>query len=320
MHIKFLAYVLATSFLVMIGCSEQKVVSEDTKSSEASEAEDNIYINTKTINKGIFSKLTKQQQKAIKKIIDNIEDYDEDGVLPKNIDKENFIVYNQRYDFVIEIDSGDNKVIVLLTNDYKDKNKFEIDNIHMASSVLDTNVLPTFDEVDFLTDYQKDKYNRAMAMISACDICPIDLCDYNENSETIEKTVQLDGKDYNFTYVLCKNENFTNYKEFENYVYSLFTKEYWRNVRDVDTRFIEQNGNLYCHDGARGSNMTYCDNDKYELISKTENKIEFYDICCYSSLRFSDDFKREWAEVVKNKAVLEKIDGEWKFTELVLPW
>ncbi|MEG1993649.1 MAG: hypothetical protein RR048_01940 [Oscillospiraceae bacterium] len=320
MTTKFLAFVLAANFLVMAGCSEQKATKEDINNSEVAETEDSIYQGTKTINKDIFSQLTNKQQETINKIIDNIEDYDKDGVLPKKIDKDNFIVYNQRYDFIVEIGSDDNKVIVLLANDYEDKNKFEIDGIHMANSVLETNDLPTFDEVDFLTDEQKDKYNEAMDMISACDICPIEICDYIEDSETIEKTVKINGEDCTYTYMLCKSEKFTNYKEFENYVYSLFTKEFWKNIRYVDTRFVEQNGNLYCHDGARGSNITYCGNDKYELISKTENKIEFYVLNYYSGLHLYDGFKPEWAEVVKNKAVLEKIDGEWKFSELVLPW
>lgn len=338
MHTKFLAFILATSFLVMAGCSEQKAISEDTKSSEVSETEDNMYDSNYVMNIDIFSTLTKRQQREIKKIVDNIEVYyenfvstdhnnfaieirDKNEVFPQNIDKENFVISNKDNDFVVEIGSGDNKVIVLLTNDYENKNKFKLKDVYMANN-FKTYDFPLFDEVDFLDDEQKQLFLDAMELLSACHLSPDHFCDKKKTKNAKDREIEVKwGEDKYSTcnYVLCKNDKFSTYDEFKDYVYSIFTKEYWDNIEHVDKSFIEKDGNLYCMFAARGSLMSFLGKNRYELISRTENKIEFYDISYYDWLQSYEGTKPEWTQVVKNKAVLEKIDGEWKFSELVYP-
>lgn len=315
---KYAVLLLVFGLLVSSCFPKEKIITDEVKNSVI-EKEEQTNTYSKNINVDVFKKLTKPQQKAIKNIIENIEDYNEDGVLPDDIDKDDFVVYEGTYNLAVELGKENNKIIVIVSKNLEDKS-LNVYDVHMANDILNILKLPKIDNVKFLNTEQKVLYKEALEIFEGVFLGPAMFCDRDRDDEPIY--VKIPDYDEPHRYVLCINDKFTNYKEFKDYVYSFFTKEFWDKIEPYNNNFVERDGLLYCRDGGSNWIMPYLgfEENRYELISKTDEKIEFYDINLYSGFRGIEGAKPEWIEIEKNKAVLEKVDGEWKVSELALPW
>lgn len=140
-------------------------------------------------------------------------------------------------------------------------------------------------------------------------------------------SVELDG--INYTVARGRYKNWT---DFESTILSVFTKELFDSSNEIELGpiYLSHQKQLYIIDIGRGSNECYNTNfpDDFELISQTEEKIQFnvighfsqawYPIGDETSQEVSERLNRSYDYTMSVPVEMVKQDGEWRFSEFEL--
>lgn len=147
---------------------------------------------------------------------------------------------------------------------------------------------------------------------------------------TCKESAEIDGMTY-----YCCDGLLTTWEDFEKAMTALFTQEYFEELNDLSytdgsgtyhkrTNFTQQDGALYCSGGARGGDPTFISPETFELISQTEDEIQFYLVANYADfVQQADgtwDHDKENVTQKKKLMVMKKGQDGWRFSQFHLAY
>ena len=172
---------------------------------------------------------------------------------------------------------------------------------------------------DFFDEEQVDLYRRAVSVFPVFSGVPdviesfpmYDGTKYKRDSDLIP--IQVEEHEYmNF---LPVNGRYKKWEDFESMGLSVFTKEYFETLSEY---FLNIDGQLYYRDSAMGGQFGYAPDkqpDRFELISKTENAVEFNLIGHYYQDGFAILDDKGPINTLSFLIKMEMTEDGWRFSQ-----
>lgn len=166
---------------------------------------------------------------------------------------------------------------------------------------------------EFLNEEQQLLYRRAYSVYYAIswNSILIDYPDFVKDYKFEPIRPKFDG------YLISPYGRYTKYTDFEKLIKSVFTDEFWNQVNnrkdnkgEIYQRFKNCDGSLCYIEYERGGSLSRNRNfeDTFELISSSDEKIEFYVIGYYSYRYFINDNETEEQRYNRLKSNYEYIE------------
>ena len=174
-------------------------------------------------------------------------------------------------------------------------------------------------DVDFLTAEQWALYDKGMSFLSSFIISP---GYFTEDHNTVFNQSKKINEWYYCPYISAR---YSNYNDFYNDVLTVYTPDLFETLNHMITSrsgsdsptYMDVDGALYYLDVASGANLTRLwDRERYELVSKDEERIEFDVIAYYCE---HDDVSLENpvpVEMKRGPIVMEKTEDGWRISKL----
>lgn len=242
-------------------------------------------------------------EQLIKELKENFEDIHALTKLPEveDINFDDFVVKTLEI-----IDMGEYTVLELPTNDSEETIAVILKNyitVLTINTTLGETSLPLA-EVEFLNDEQKDTVQKASDLLGKLSVGAMTLGT---------------GDKHKGGYFNCINPDFESYDDFMKYAFSLVTAEYWE--EQYGHCALDVDGELYLHSGGRGGDASYIhDSDIYELISKTEDRIEFYTVGHYNNFIGESDTYPEYTFTKNILNVMENTEQGWRLSKSAITY
>ena len=182
------------------------------------------------------------------------------------------------------------------------------------------------EEADFLDAEQKELLEKGYDRLYAFQVGTGFFGQINEDetypSEMID--IEQDGEIYHKYGGIV----YDSWEDFHTDMLSVFTEDFYNQINTMEVEaigksyplYIEHDGDLYYHDGDRGTNITYL-YDRYELTEQTEDEIK---LTRYSYYQGGDEIKPvEEAEIGSteiSEIILKKAENGWRIDELTMPY
>ena len=176
---------------------------------------------------------------------------------------------------------------------------------------------------DFLTEEQQTLYRKAYTAYKQFALYTDGFGSTEYNPVTVEE--------YDNSFCVG-NGSITTWKDYETAMLGLFTPDYLEELNLTVTEledgttlryahFADYQGQLAFSDGARGSNNAYIPPDTFELISQTEDEIQFYVIGTYHAEEENEEGMLVWTDETTQKKyeiVLTHTENGWRFSQFAL--
>ena len=182
------------------------------------------------------------------------------------------------------------------------------------------------EDADFLDTEQKELLEKGYDRLHAFKISTGYFGHINENetdsSEMID--IEQDGEIYH----KYDGVVYDGWDAFYTDMLSVFTEDFYNQINTMEIEvtnksyplYIEHDGDLYYHDGDRGTNITYLF-DRYELAEQTEGEIRLTRISYFQD---GEELKTvEEAEIGSSETseiILKKTENGWRIDELTMPY
>lgn len=178
-------------------------------------------------------------------------------------------------------------------------------------------------DVDFLTDEQWALYDKGLTNLCHFMYDP-GYIDGDKNAAGFDAKI-VDGWQYYPYY----SEKYPNYDAFYQDMLTIYTPALFETLNHTmkprlnepaPSIYLDVEGNLYYLNCTGGANLTHLQSwDRYELVSKDENRIEFDVIAYYCE---HDDVSLENPVPVRMKRgpiVMERTDADWRISKFDYP-
>ena len=162
---------------------------------------------------------------------------------------------------------------------------------------------------DFLNEEQIDVYRRAVTIFPVFSGVP----DAIEKFPSDELIFERDMIEKGTTRYFKSTGRYRQWGDFEAMLLSVFTKEYFETLSEY---FLNIDGQLYYPDAAAGGQLGYAPElkpDTFELISKTDTKIEFNLIGYYYEDGYAILENRGEIRTQTFPIIMEYTDDGWRF-------
>lgn len=174
-------------------------------------------------------------------------------------------------------------------------------------------------DVDFLTDEQWALYDKGRSYLYYFLFDAGYFYDDINSAEQVSK--MIDGWSY-YPYV---SEKYPNYNAFHQEMLTVYTPEFYEERNKTPTEnaipiYVDVDGGLYYLDATGGANITYLSSwDRFELVSKTEDRVEFNLVAYYCDY---DDVQSPCptpVEMKRGPIVMERTDAGWRISKFDYP-
>lgn len=119
--------------------------------------------------------------------------------------------------------------------------------------------------------------------------------------------------EYDWQYYLITEEGINSLDDVRADFHRVFSVDY---EDTLDELYVEEDGRVYCLNGARGSDVFYEGSEVTEITGRSDGEIRFSVVNSYNGSSFGGEAYTEETEFV----IAREDDGKWKVSEFKLPY